>query len=674
MRILCLLFLLTWGSIAHAQEEEKVRDLIESLAENSTEDDDLSELTERLAFFRKQPIDLNKANGEVLKQLMLLSPLQISNFLSYKESNPKLLDVLELQAIPGFDPETINNLLPFVTVKPTAGYEQLKFNNLFSSANHDLILRYSTLLQQQKGFKDLPGSRYLGTPEKLLLRYKYNFSEMLSAALVMEKDAGEILFNSRTGLDHLSAHLALYKLGRIKKLVVGDYSLQFGQGLTLWSGFAFGKGPDVTSVAAKDVGLKPYTSANEVSFFRGLAATVDLGRNINFSPFISFRKLDASLKTLPDGSATLSNIGLSGLHRTKTELKNQKDLEQLVYGAALQYITDNLTVGLVSYQSSYQHQFVTGTQLYNKYSFTGRHLNNTGLHYNYTFQNIYFYGELAHSMGTGWAMLNGAMATLSPKTSVVLLHRKYDKDYHNFFSKAVGEGTETNNEQGWYAGMNYLLLKNLTWSVYGDYFRFPWLKYRIDSASSGYEILSQLAYTKGKIFRLVWRYKREQKQQNPDAGSNYKHLDKVLKQSCRLEWSWKPNRKFSFQQRSEIAQYQKGIKTTETGFLIYQDVNYAPMSSKISANTRFAYFKTPSYNSRIYAYEDDVLYGAGSGIYSGNGIRAFINARYRPVKKMDIWGRYALTVYRQAKTIGSGLDEIEGNQRSELKFQIRYQF
>ncbi|WP_316811534.1 type II secretion system protein GspK [Pedobacter heparinus] len=674
MRILCFLFFLLCCFYIQAQETENIRDLMENQAENILDGDDLSEWTERLDFFRKHPINLNKTNPLELKSLIFLSPLQIGSFFSYLANGNKLLDVLELQAVPGFDPETINKLLPFVTVKPSSAYQQLRLRQLHTEGKNDLMLRYTTLLQQQKGFRDLPGSRYLGTPERLLFRYRYHFSEVISAALVMEKDAGESLFNKKTGIDHISAHFAFYKLGRVKNLVIGDYSLQFGQGLTLWSGFALGKGPDVTSVAAKDLGIKPYTSSNEAYFFRGISGTLDLGKNISISPFISFRKLDASLKFMPDGTASLSNINISGLHRTDTELKNRKSLKQQVYGAALQYITDNLNIGLIGYRSAYQHLFVTGSQLYNAYGFTGRHLSNTGLHYNYTFNNIYFYGEMAHSLQSGWAMVNGALATLSSKTSAVLLYRSYDKDYHNFFSKALGEGTETNNEKGLYLGLNYLPVKNLTWSVYADYFKFPWLKYRIDSASSGYEVFSQLVYTKKKIFKATLRFKRELKQQNPDAGSSYHHLDKVLKQSCRLEWNWKPNRKFNFHQRTEITQYQKGIKINEIGYLIYQDIDYAPMSSDIAGNMRLAYFNTASYNSRIYAYEDDVLYGAGSGLYAGKGMRAFINVRYRLMKPLDIWARYAISIYNHTNTIGSGLDEIAGNQKAEVKFQLRYQF
>lgn len=673
MRILWVFFGLLCGLPASSQEDEKINGAIETITENTSPEDDLSELSEQLSLFIKHPVNLNKTTPEELKKLLFLSQLQIRNFFEYTAKN-KLLDVLELQTIPGFDTETVNKILPFVTTIPTANYRQLKWRELLYSANHDLILRYGNVIQQRKGFKDLSGSRYLGSADQLLFRYRYNLNQTVSAALVMEKDAGERLYNSAKGPDYLSAHLAFFKPGSIAKFIIGDYSLRFGQGLTLWSGFAFGKGPDVTSVAAKDVGLKPYTSANEASFLRGITSSIKLGKNIILSNFFSVRKLDASLKTMPDGTFSVSNINISGLHRTQSELNNKKTLAQQIYGAVIQYSNENLDIGLIGYHSHYKHPFTTGTQMYNRYSFTGKTLFNSGIYYNYTFRNIYLYGEIAHSIGSGKALLNGAMASLSPKASLVLLHRSYDKHYHNFVSNAIGEGTETNNENGWYMGFNYRLSGNLHFSLYGDYFRFPWLKYRVDKPSSGYEVFTQLNYTHGKNFKASLRFKQESKEQNPDAGSVNNELHAVVKQNYRLEWSWKINRKFSFRQRSEITQYQKGINRKETGYMVHQDIHYIPLSTKTSANIRIAFFNTPSYNSRIYAYENNVLYAAGSGVYAGKGLRCYINVRYKLFKKIDIWGRYACFVYSDTTTIGSGLDEIEGNIKSELKLQIRLQF
>lgn len=670
LRILCLFYLLLSRGTASAQEED-IGLVVEDLTETLPVEQDFSELTEKLSFYRKHPINLNKATPESLKSLYFLSALQISNFFSYLQKS-KLMDVLELQAIPGFDPATINRLLPFVVVRDPIEYTGLKPKNLLNGGSHELTFRYSRLLQQQKGYKNLKGSGYLGTADKLITKYKYNYQQVISAGFLLEKDAGEKLFNRKTGVDHVSAHLALFKLGIVKKLVIGDYSMQFGQGLTLWSGFSFGKGPDVTSVAAKDVGLKPYSSTNESMFFRGAAITLNMLKNIDVTAFASSRRSDASLTMQADGNLALSNINSSGLHRTPTEVQNQRSVTQQAYGAVLQYLSDNLNLGFIAYRTIFQHQFFKGAQLYNKYAFSGRQLGNIGIHYNYNFKSVYLYGEIAQSTGAGSAILAGAMTSLSPKISAVVLHRSYDKNYHNFFSAALGEGSETNNEKGWYLGLNYYLTRQLTWSVYGDYFRFPWMKYRVSAASSGYEFLHQLNYSKSKKFKAALRFKFEQKQQNPDEGSDEDYLEKVVKQNYRLEWTWKLDAKFNFHQRLESSRYQKGKLPVETGLMLYQDVSYTPIGSKISGNVRFAWFNTGSYNSRIYAYEADVLHGSGSGLYSGKGVRAYLNARYKIATKIDMWVRLATSIYPGQDAIGTGLDQIEGNKKTELKVQLSY--
>src|SRR3546814_9135510 len=46
---------------------------------------------------------------------------------------------------------------------------------------------------------------------------------------------------------------------------------------------------------------------------------------------------------------------------------------------------------------------------------------------------------------------------------------------------------------------------------------------------------------------------------------------------------------------------------TENGFLTYQDLNIS-ITSKFDIWARFSLFKTDGYNSRIYTYENDLLY------------------------------------------------------------------
>ena len=668
-------FFVVIGFIANAQTPEQkleLKDILESVAENLPENYDITELIDILIRYKKHPINLNKTTPEELKTLIFLSPLQISNFFIRIKESGNLTDVLELQTIDGFDTKTVQSLLPFVTLNGNTEYEKLTWRNLLNQGENDLMIRVARILEKQKGFRDLPGNRYMGSQERFQTRYRYNYGTIVSAAITLDKDAGEKFIGKP--FDFYSGNITFAKLGKIKKLVVGDFTMQFGQGLTLWSGFSFGKGPDVTSVAKKDLGLRPYNSTNEYSFFRGISSTINLYKNIDFTPFVSFRKLDASQDLDVNGNLVQSTINQTGLHRTPTEINNKSSLSQQVYGGVLQYSKNEFVVGGIAYQNRYKSSFITQTALYDQFSFTGKSLTNFGLYYNYTYKNIYFYGEGSKSMPGGSAYLNGLLISLSPTVSAAITYRNYAKNYHNFFNQGVSESSEAVNEKAWYAGLNINPNKRWAFSFYGDYFQFPWLKFRVDAPSSGYEILSQVVYTPNKIFKMLVRFKTENKQQNTDLELPIKFIDDVKKEGYRIESNWHANQKWQFQHRIEISQYQKGEAKAEFGYLIYQDIDYSPLFSKITGNLRIAYFNTPSYNSRIYAYEDDVLYSFAFGMYSGKGFRTYLNLKYNLAKKLNIWTRYAVFYYKDVKTVGTYLDEIEGNKKSEIKIQLRYQF
>lgn len=672
---LMIIVLVMLGFIANAQQSEQeneLQDILESVAENLPEDYDMSELIDVLANYRKHPINLNKTTAEELKTLVFLSPLQISNFFTHIKENGNFADVLELQSVEGFDVKTVQSLIPFVSLKTSTEYEKLTLKNIVNFGESDLIIRFAQTLQKQKGFTDLPGNRYLGSPERFQTRYRYHYGTIVSAAITIDKDAGEKFIGKP--FDFLSGNIALFKLGKLKKLVVGDFTLQFGQGVTMWSGFAFGKGPDVTSVAKKDLGLRPYTSANEYSFLRGASATINVFKNIDLTPFVSFRKLDASQDLNENGESVQATVNQSGYHRTPTEIGNKNALSQQIFGIAIQYSKNEFGFGGVAYHSKYGNPFVTQTAIYDSFSFTGNSLTNAGIYYNYTYKNIYFFGEAGKSLSSGVAHVNGALISLSPIISAAITYRKYDKDYHNFFNQAFAEASEPINEKGLYTGLNIIPNKRWAFALYGDYFQFPWLKYRIDAPSKGYEILSQAIYTPTKTFKILARFKTENKQQNTDLDVPINFLDEVKKEGYRVEVSWQLNKKWSFQNRAEVSQYKKGLANREFGYLVYQDVDYSPMFSKLTGNLRIAYFNTPSYNSRIYAYEDDVLYSFAFGMYSGKGFRSYLNLKYNVVKKLNIWLRYAIFMYKDVETVGSYLDEIQGNKKSEAKIQLRYQF
>ncbi len=677
--ILCFCLVAKIG-LAQQGNDAVIEYILESIAENQSEDFDYSELVETLNNYRRNPINLNKTNREQLKELVFLNPIQIDNLLEHIEVNGKLIDLLELQSIAGFDLETIKKLLNFASINGLSGFGSFNFKNIFTESRNDLMLRYGRIIEEQAGFK-IPASsgktRYLGTPDRVFTRYRLNYRNNLQFSLNLDKDAGEKFWNTRgssVGLDFISASLFIKDLYQFKKIVIGDYALQFGQGLTLWSGLSFGKGADIFSVAKQDLGLRPYTSINEFSFFRGIASQINFGK-FDITPFLSYCKLDASTTLNQETNfEETSNFQISGLHRTSTELANKNRVGQLLYGGNLQFNHRKLSLGLTAYQSHYNQNFAPSALLYKKFDFVGKDLTNLGFNYSYTKNNFYLFGEAAHSLRSGYAFINGIIASLTPQVSAIVFHRNYQKDYHSFYNQAIGENNIATNEKGFFGGLQYKSGRKYELSFYADLFKFPWLKFRADAPSSGHEILGQFTYAPNKITKFIFRYKLEEKEQNGSSEAITNFLEYARKQNYRFEIQYKANKNFNLRNRAEVVQFKRLSSGNSYGFLMYQDVMYAPDNSKLSGNMRFALFETEGFDTRIYAYENDVLYGYSIPGFQNKGVRFYLNGRYNIKRGVDTWIKYSFTKYNDAETVGSGLDLINGNLKSEIKVQVRYQF
>ena len=86
---------------------------------------------------------------------------------------------------------------------------------------------------------------------------------------------------------------------------------------------------------------------------------------------------------------------------------------------------------------------------------------------------------------------------------------------------------------------------------------------------------------------------------------------------------------------------------------------------------RLAWFNTASYNSRIYAYENDLLYAFSIPSFFEEGFRTYINLKYKISKHVEFWMKIAGTAFKDVESVGSGYNEIPGNKKNEVKFQLR---
>jgi len=680
--------------LAQNKEEQKnqiIEKRIEYLIDDAAESDaDYTTIFDQLSYFFDHPLNLNRADLDDLEELGMLTGIQVNNLLVHIEDNGKLMTLEELQTIEGFDADIIKLLLPFVKVSSDVDDAQLSVRELLKNGENQFFLRYQSILEERKGYSTIsdsalllsPNSRARGTAVKLYSRFRYKYGRHLSIGFTAEKDAGEEFFKGtqKQGFDFYSAHIFIRNQGKIKQLAIGDFQAQFGQGLTYWSGRAFGKSADIMLVKRSAQGLKAYTSVDESRFLRGGGVTFQWGE-IEATTFYSYNIEDANVNlidSLSDNDEVLAvtSIQQTGLHRTISEIEDKDVITQQQFGGHLAYKTRAFSFGVTGIHSTINTDFTPGIQTYNQFRNTERNQAKLGADYNCIFKNFNFFGEFSKNIAAGNAFVSGALITLDPKFSIAVLYRNYDRDFQPISSAGLGEGSTNENEKGLYMGFIAKPIKKFTLSAYYDQFRFPWLKFGIHGPSGGYQYLAQLTYKPSKKMEMYIRIRERDKLENTslDLNGGIDHLVHEKQTNYRFHYSYKVSESFKLKGRVELLNYDKEESPFETGYLIYQDIIYKTKKSPFSFAFRYAIFDTESFNSRIYAYENDVLYAFSIPAYSNRGVRTYLTVRYRVKRGVDLWLRYGLTYYDNLEGISSGLDEIQGNHKQEIKAQLRFKF
>ncbi len=668
-----------------APHSERALLYLEGLLEAGGQAPDAENLLDRLEHFRQRPLNLNTATPGQLQELFLLNDLQIVNLLTHIREHGRLISLPELQAIDGFDLPLIESILPYVSL----GHGNLAGESIPRAGpmggNQLMLLRYQRLLEEQKGFRPLcpfelesnPNARYLGSPYRLYARYRYTRYDRFSLGITAEKDPGEEFFRGSQprGFDFYSGHLQLKGQGILRNLTAGDFQLQSGQGLTLWTGMGFGKTSQALNVKKNGTGIRPHTAVDENNFFRGIAATAGMG-SMEVTVFFSSKRRDAALRetdTRKPGQGVITSLQQSGLHRTPSELAGKNSVRQTVAGGMLHYRRGGFKLGATAYHLAFSKPFGRNLSFHNQFAFGNQSHHAVGMHYSYGAENMVFFGEVTADASRHPALLKGVIISLDPGLSLALLYRNYHKKHQSPLASAFGENPGAGNEMGMYAGMEVRVTQQITLSAFADHIGFPWMRYRSYMPSEASDYLIHLSWAPGRDTEISLRYRKRSRPLNSAVPGCVHYPEPAQTGQLRIHGAYPVLPGVSMRTRAEMVRYAHGANR-EKGFLIYHDILYRNSSNPLSATLRYAMFDTGGHNSRIYAHEHDVLYAFSFPFYSDAGTRAYLLVRYRLRYNLDLYARIAQTAYRNRDHSGSGLDRVEGNLRTELKLQLRFRF
>lgn len=682
--LLLIVFIFSFLNIGKSQTDS-LDIIIEKFIESYLEDNDLESFDyiaqiEYLEELSKNPFDLNNLSLADLDNIFFLNPLQKQSIVEHRNLYGNFLGLEELQTVNAIDFETAKVLRRLLKVGSGIGNNTNLFQSL-KNANHSVFLKYKNVLQQRKGYiKDENGnSNYIGNANHYLLRYRIDGGSKLKAGFIAEKDPGEEFFtgSNKKGFDYYSAHLYIQNpFKNVKALSLGDYSISMGQGLILHNDFGNGKSAYVMNIKRDGKAIRPYNSVNESNFFRGLATTFNVYKNVDLTGFYSFKKIDGTVSSDTienEDFDAFSAIIRDGFHRTQSEIAKRGSTNQTNYGGSLIYSKKRLRIGINHLQYHFSRPLIRDIELYNLYSFRGKSLSNTSIDYSYIKRNINLFGEVARCNNGGMAQIHTALISLDRKVDAAISYRKYDKDYQVLEANAFSEASMPINEEAFYLAVDAKLNNNWKISSYADVWKNEWAKFNVDAPSTGKEALVRLEYNQRRLINLYVQYRYEHKFiNNNDITKKIDYIIPITQHRFRFHVANKINKDLELRNRVEWVFYEKNNTRTK-GYLIFQDLIYKPIGKRYSFTSRYALFDTDDFNSRIYSYENDIQYEFAVPFFYEKGKRFYFLAKYKLNRSLALEARYSLTSYSNLDIISQGgNDEIRGNNRSEIKVQMRW--
>lgn len=685
--LLIVVLVLSNNGIGQQQKNDIIQQRIEFIAEElDAEDVSLEDVFNMLYYYYDHPINLNAATKTELIELMLLSDIQINELLKRVEEKGPFTSLYELQEMEYWDLLTIENVTPFVRLAPIEDKKESKLKDYLKDGKTEAFFRWQRVLEDKDGYEDVPdsvkkedNSYYWGSPDKLYSRIRYTHKNDLSVGVTMEKDAGEQLFGETqpNGFDYYSGH-AFYSGNKfIRKAAVGDYQMEIGQGIALWTGYAFNKTVDATNIKKNARGIRPYASVDETRFLRGAAVEFGVG-NFSLTTFGSRKGVDGSIQVLDtlDGEEArlASSINLSGFHRTNSELERKNSVTETIIGSNLKFESTSFQAGITAINHNYDTPFERADRLVNKYEFSGTDLLSLSADYSFVYENVSVFGEVAQSRSSGSVgVMQGAVLALGRRAAVSAAYRNYPKDYHTLYARGFAESSRPINESGLYIGGTFKLNDSWSLNTYADIFKRPWLAFRVDAPSEGHEVLGQLKYRPNPRLEVFFRVREQNKMQNArEYEGNIRPVEEFLQRVYRVSFNYKLSKNYQWKTRLDYVIDQRESIGKQEGVSLAQDLIYKSPKLPVRLALRYAIFDTDGFDARIYAYEYNLQNVFSIPTYFNEGSRYYAMIQYTFWNnRCDLWLRYAAFVYANQGSLGNGPERVEGNIRSEFGFQLR---
>ncbi len=633
----------------------------EELLETLSGDQEDSQVLDRLEELAANPIDLNRADLATLQTIPGLSPMIAASIIGYRQKHGPFTQFGDLARVPGMDGQTLDILHRFGTLSvaeiqaPLFGETAIEFRS-----------RVMQDFETPRGYLE---GKYPGTKMKLYNRLQLTVGEHFRFGALTEKDAGESRF-----ADFFTTFLEVKDVGFADVFVAGDYNISAGQGIVLWRNSGFSKSVEtISSVKRSSALISPYRSSLETGFFRGAAWEKQFGA-FKTAAFFSTHSYDARLDSLTGAAGSFDE---SGLHRTATERAKEDNVSETLVGARVSVrITDPWVAGEIGI-SGYSSTFDREIRSVSPGAFEGTYASAAGLDYNLMVSGTNLFGEWGRSHTNAIGGVSGLSTRLFDGFDLSLLYRYFPADFVSLHGYAFGERNgETRNEEGMYLGLKYRLIRTLTLRGYVDVFRFPGRTYFNPLPASGNDLLVQSDWRFASRTLFTVRYREKMKDDpitivDPDTR---RIMTTRTQRNLRLEIMYQPARFFRVRSRVEFVRVDWAAGSpSESGMLAFLDVRYRPRPG-LQIYARVIGFKTDSYESRVYEYENDLRGVFANTALYGSGQHLYLLVLWEAIHGIRFSAKYSRLVRDNVRFLRSGYDRIAGDELSRFSLQVEFRY
>jgi len=654
-KISLILVIVICSRLLFSQEKsfpDVILSIAEELASGDTDPDAPAVFLEQLSSLAEYPVSINSGDESELTRLFFLNDFQIKSIIDYTSATGKIVSPQEIALIPGFDRQTVEMMIPFIIFneKPASKKDHMNFNN-------SLLLNVITSPQEAN-------TANIGSPWKMLTRYKMT-SGRIAGGFTIEKDAGEkFLYGTPPLPDFLSGYISYSSGGFLRKLIIGDFSARFGNGTNLNTSIRTGYIINSAGFMPARNEFRPYTSTDENKFLRGIA--VETGtKNLSVSFFFSRHKTDATVKMKADSSGLyIENLYKSGLHNTASLLEKKDALDETLTGINITYSLSRLRAGALWSLNRFSVPYLSyNEEPENLYKLQGNENSVLSVYYNWMYGKFLLFGELSGNSLNKIAALQGITIRSSDRLTINLIYRNYSPGFISLHGSAPGRNSSVRNEKGITGNFTFEAARHLFLSGACDLSFFPWLKYRCDFPSKAVKQEVRLKYLPGDDLSFDLVFVSSRTENNLTLRPGIPGIERTSAKSFKLQARYTPHNNITLTSRAD---YKSVEPSGARGMLLLQDISYTFKRIPLTLWARYCIFKSDDWDSRLYTYENDLLYSYSIPALSGEGTRTYILAKWELGELGEIRFKYGLTT--------KFTDYHQGSDKNEFRMQLRIWF